>query len=35
MNKKEIAEIKKYFSEDSDLLTINRVVTAFVDAEKN
>ena len=35
MNKKEIAEIKKNFSEDSNLLTINRVVTAFVDAEKN
>ncbi|MBQ8967723.1 DUF4317 domain-containing protein [Ruminococcus sp.] len=35
MNKKEIAEIKKNFSEDSNLCTINRVVTAFVDAEKN
>ncbi len=35
MNKKEIAEIKKNFSDDCNFFTINRVVTAFVDAEKN
>lgn len=35
MNKKEIAEIKKNFSEECNFFTINRVVTAFVDSEKN
>ena len=35
MNKKEINEIKKNFSDDCGFFTINRVVTAFVDAEKN
>ncbi|MGN0595185.1 MAG: DUF4317 family protein, partial [Hominimerdicola sp.] len=35
MNKKEIAEIKKNFSDDCGFFTVNRVVTAFVDAEKN
>lgn len=35
MNKKEINEIKKNFSDECNFFTINRVVTAFVDAEKN
>ena len=35
MNKKEINEIKKLFGADSGLFTIDRVLTAFVDAEKN
>lgn len=35
MNKKEINEIKKNFGSDSGYFTINRVVTAFVDSEKN
>lgn len=35
MNKKEINEIKKQFGSDSGLFTIDRVLTAFVDAEKN
>ncbi|MBR1562911.1 MAG: DUF4317 domain-containing protein [Ruminococcus sp.] len=35
MNKKEINEIKKQFGVDSGLFTIDRVLTAFVDAEKN
>lgn len=35
MNKKEINEIKKQFGGDSGLFTIDRVLTAFVDAEKN
>ncbi|WP_294408101.1 DUF4317 domain-containing protein [uncultured Ruminococcus sp.] len=35
MNKKEIAEIKKNFSDDCGFFTVNHVVTAFVDAEKN
>lgn len=35
MNKKEINEIKKNFSEDCGFFTVNHVVTAFVDAEKN
>lgn len=35
MNKKEINEIKKNFSDDSGFFTVNHVVTAFVDAEKN
>lgn len=35
MNKKEINEIKKNFSDDCGFFTVNHVVTAFVDAEKN
>ncbi len=35
MNKKEINEIKKNFKEDSGLFTVQQVVQAFVDAEKN
>lgn len=35
MNKKEINEIKKNLAEDKDFFTINHVVTAMVDAEKN
>ena len=35
MNKKEINEIKKNFTDDCGFFTVNHVVTAFVDAEKN
>lgn len=35
MNKKEITEIKKNFSDDCGYFTMNHVVTAFVDSEKN
>lgn len=35
MNKKEIAEIKKNFSDDCGFFTVNHVLSAFVDAEKN
>ncbi len=35
MNKKEVAEIKKSFSEDCGFFTLNRVLYAYVDAEKN
>lgn len=35
MNKKEINEIKKNFGTESGIFTINRVITAFIDAEKN
>ena len=35
MNKKEIAEIKKNFSDDCGFFTMNHVVSAFVDSEKN
>lgn len=35
MNKKEINEIKKNFNDDCGFFTVNHVVTAFVDAEKN
>ena len=35
MNKKEINEIKRIFSDDCGLFTVKHVVTAFVDAEKN
>ena len=35
MNKKEIGEIKKNFSDDCGFFTMNRVVSAFVDSEKN
>ena len=34
MNKKELNELRRNFSESSDLFTLNHVVTAFVDAEK-
>ena len=34
MNKKDLRELKKNFSDTSDLFTMNHVVTAFVDAEK-
>lgn len=35
MNKKEINEIKKCFSDDCRFFTMNRVVEAFVDSNKN
>ena len=35
MNKKDLRELRKNFSESSDLFTMNHIVTAFVDAEKN
>lgn len=35
MNKKEVAEIKKSFSEGCGFFTLNRVLYAYVDAEKN
>ena len=35
MNKKEINELKKNFSDDCGYFTINNVVSAFVDSEKN
>ncbi len=35
MNKKELNEIRKNFSETSDLFVLNHVAAAFVDAEKN
>lgn len=35
MNKKELNEIRKNFSETSDLFVLNHAATAFVDAEKN
>jgi hypothetical protein len=35
MNKKDLRELRKNFSESNDLFTLNHVVTAFVDAEKN
>ena len=35
MNKKELNELRKNFSDASDLFTLNHVVSAFVDAEKN
>ncbi|MBR6044770.1 MAG: DUF4317 domain-containing protein [Ruminococcus sp.] len=35
MNKKEISEIKKNFSETCGFFTIGQVVSAFVDSEKN
>jgi len=34
MNKKELSEIRKNFSDSSDLLVLNHIATAFVDAEK-
>ena len=35
MNKKEMNELKKNFSDDCGYFTINNVVSAFVDSEKN
>lgn len=35
MNKKDLSELKKNFNTSSDLFVLNRVATAFVDAEKN
>lgn len=35
MNKKELAEIKKNFSDTSGLFTLNHVVTAYIDPQKN
>ena len=35
MNKKEVSEIKKNFKEESGFFTLNRILTAFVDAESN
>ncbi len=35
MNKKEINEIKKNFSDDCGFFTVNHVIQAFVDSEKN
>ncbi len=35
MNKKELSEIRKNFSESSGFFTLNRVLTAYVDPEKN
>jgi hypothetical protein len=35
MNKKELAEIKKHFCEDDGLMVVSRVLSAYVDAEKN
>ncbi|MBR1750461.1 MAG: DUF4317 domain-containing protein [Ruminococcus sp.] len=35
MNKKEINELKKNFSDDCGYFTINNVLSAFVDSEKN
>lgn len=35
MNNKELSEIKKNFNDVSGLFTLNRVVTAYVDAEKH
>ena len=34
MNKKELSEIRKNFSDTSDLFVLNQVATAFVDSEK-
>lgn len=35
MNKKELAEIKKNFSDTSGFFTLNRVVTVYIDPQKN
>lgn len=35
MNKKEIAEIKKNFSDDCGFFTVGKVLSAFIDSEKN
>lgn len=35
MNKKEISEIRKNFTDDSGFFTVGKVLSAFIDAEKN
>ena len=35
MNKKEVAEIKRSFAEGCGFFTLNRVLYAYADAEKN
>lgn len=35
MNKKEVSEIKKNFASESGYFVLNKILTAFVDAEKN
>lgn len=35
MNKKEVAEIKKNFTDSSGFFTLNRIVSAYVDPQKN
>ena len=35
MNKKEISEIKKNFTDDSGFFTVGKVLSAFIDTEKN
>lgn len=35
MNKKEVSEIKRHFTADDGFFNIGKVITAFVDAEKN
>lgn len=35
MNKKELAEIKKNFNDTSALFTLNRIVTVYIDGNKN
>lgn len=35
MNKKELSEIRKNFREDSGFFTLDRILTAYVDPEKN
>lgn len=35
MNKKELAEIKKNFTDTSGYFTLNRVVTVYIDSQKN
>ena len=35
MNKKEVSEIKRHFTEEDGFFNIGKVITAFVDAEKN
>ena len=35
MNKKELAEIKKNFTDTSGLFTLNHIVTAYIDPQKN
>lgn len=35
MNKKELAEIRKNFHDESGLFTLNRILTAYVDTQKN
>ncbi len=35
MNKKEVAEIKKNFTDSSGFFTLNHIVSAYVDPQKN